>query len=292
MLVYAQVSPKDSLAGVALKYGITLAELRKANHLWSSDSIHLRKALYIPLDGSSYSSRVKPLIDLDEPTPTSSSDLYHDKSHTSTIRRIPVSQLSFFPPPAKPSAPPNANSGDPFDNRYSYTPPLPSSKRSGSGSGSGSPAQHSRALTSILTAFPIAASTRDTIIARLSFDSERSSMSEGQGHELDEVRTSSLTARPSLRSSSFHDEMGRRTSPSTTRPRLSSPKFAPRSVSPPTPVDRKSWTHTDATESHAPIRTVQLEPSPAMTVPTRSVRLKSRPRELGGLNVDELGGSR
>jgi hypothetical protein len=265
-----------------------LAELRKANHLWSSDSIHLRKALYIPLDGSSYSNRVKPLIDLDEPTPTSSSDLYHDKSHTSTIRRIPVSQLSFFPPPAKPSAPPNANSGDPS----AYTPPLPSSKRSGSGSGSGSPAQHSRTLTSILTAFPIAASTRDTIIARLSFDSERSSMSEGQGHELDEVRTSSLTARPSLRSSSFHDEMGHRTSPSTTRPRLSSPKFAPRSVSPPTPVDRKSWTHTDATESHAPIRTVQLEPSPAMTVPTRSVRLKLRPRELGGLNVDELGGSR
>lgn len=275
-----------------MKYGITLAELRKANHLWSSDSIHLRKVLYIPLDSSSYSSRVKPLIDLDEPTPTSSSDLYHDKSHTSTIRRIPASQLSFFPPPAKPSAPPNVNSSDPFDNRYSYTPPLPSSKRSVSGSGSGSPAQHSRALTTILTAFPIAASTRDTIIARLSFDSERPPMSEGQGHELDEVRTSSLTARPSPWSSSFQDEIGRRTSPSSIRPRLSSPKFAPRSVSP-TPVDhRKSWTHTDVTESHTPIRTVQLEPSPAMTVPTRSVTLKSRPRELGGLDVDELSGSR
>jgi len=226
---------------------------------------------------------------LDESTSTSSSDLYHD---TSTIRRIPASQLSFFPPPAKPSAPPNANSGDPFDNRYSSTPTLPSSKRPDSGSGSGSPAQHSRALTSILTAFPIAASTRDTIIARLSFDSERPSTSESQGHELDEVRTSSLNVRPSLWSSSFHDGMERKTSPSTTRPRLSSPKFAPRSISP-TPVNhRKSWTHTDAKESPAPIRTVQLEPSPAMTVPTRSVRLKSRPRELGGLDVDELDGSK
>ena len=38
----------DSIAGVALKYGISLADLRRANHLWASDSIHLRKVLYIP----------------------------------------------------------------------------------------------------------------------------------------------------------------------------------------------------------------------------------------------------
>jgi len=266
-----------------------MAELRKANHLWSSDSIHLRKILYIPLDGPSYSNGVKSLIDLEESTSTSSQDLYQGKSHTSTIRRIPASQLSFFPPPANPSALPNAKSNDPHDVQYSYPSASPSSKRSGTGSGSGSPAQHSRTLTSILTAFPIAASTRDTIIARLSFDSERSDV---QGHELDEVRTSPLTARRRLQSPSFHDEIERRTSPSATRSRLmSSPNFAPRSVSPTTPVDhQKSWTHTDVTESRAPIRTVQLEPSPAMTVPSRTVRLKSRPRELVVLEADGLDG--
>ena len=35
---------------MALRYGISLAELRRVNHLWASDSIHLRKVLYIPLE--------------------------------------------------------------------------------------------------------------------------------------------------------------------------------------------------------------------------------------------------
>jgi len=263
------VSSKDSLAGVALKYGITIAELRKANHLWASDSIHFRKILYIPLDDTSHPNRVKPLIDLEEPT--ASSDPYHDKSHTSTIRRIPASQLSFFPPPAKPSARSAENSDDPSFMR-------PGSGY-GSGSGSASPTQHSRALSSILTAFPFAASTRGTIVTRLSFDSERTSMSDDQEHELDEVRTSPLTARPWLRSSS---EIAHRTSTSSTRSK--------RSISPATPVDhRKSWAHTDATEQHAAIRTVQLEPSPAMKLPSLTIKPKSQPRTPAGRGVDELG---
>ncbi|KZV66654.1 carbohydrate-binding module family 50 protein [Peniophora sp. CONT] len=45
-----QVAPTDSLPGVALKYGITLSDLRKANQLWAHDSIHLRSTLLIPLD--------------------------------------------------------------------------------------------------------------------------------------------------------------------------------------------------------------------------------------------------
>ncbi|EJD38512.1 hypothetical protein AURDEDRAFT_139537 [Auricularia subglabra TFB-10046 SS5] len=42
------VSHMDSLAGVALRYGVSVATLRRANGLWASDSIHLRAALVIP----------------------------------------------------------------------------------------------------------------------------------------------------------------------------------------------------------------------------------------------------
>lgn len=262
-----------------------MGELRKANHLWASDSIHLRKVLYIPLDGPSHPNVVKPLIDLEEPTSVSPSDPYHGKSYTSTIRRVPASQLSFFPPPSKPSAPPSASSDDVFYDQSPYA-SSPSFKRPGSGSGSGSPAQTSRALTSILTAFPISASTRDTIIARLSFDSERNSISDDQEHELEEVRTSSQTERPNLQPSSSSDRITRRTTPSSrSHPRshlISSPQFAPRSISPSTPVDhRKSWTHSDATEPLTTIRTVQLEPSPAMRVPLFTVKPKLRQGEPG-----------
>ncbi|KAH7102000.1 hypothetical protein BKA62DRAFT_702056 [Auriculariales sp. MPI-PUGE-AT-0066] len=47
------VAPGDSLAGIALRYGVNVAALRRANGLWANDSIHLRKTLTIPLDGDS-----------------------------------------------------------------------------------------------------------------------------------------------------------------------------------------------------------------------------------------------
>ncbi|KAJ1973315.1 hypothetical protein H4R34_005116 [Dimargaris verticillata] len=43
------VTKQDTLAGICLKYGIQPASLRKVNRLWSSDSIHLRQQLYIPI---------------------------------------------------------------------------------------------------------------------------------------------------------------------------------------------------------------------------------------------------
>ena len=284
------MSSKDSLAGVALKYGITIAELRKANQLWTSDTIHLRKVLYIPLDNLSRTNAVKPPIDLEQLT--SISDTYSDKSHISTVRRVPASQLSFFPPPSKPSLDSIAVSDDPFYNQDAST--IPSFMRSGSGSGSssGSPAQPSRTLTSILTAFPIAVSTRHSIISRLSLDSERTSISDEQEHELDEVRTSS-TLQPRHLSSPSRGDMVLRTSTSSRSHVISPPSFAPRSISPPTPVNhRKSWTQTDAPEPHAPIRTVQLEPSPTMKLPSLTARPKSRSRALAGIEVDEFGTSR
>ncbi|KAG2112082.1 hypothetical protein DEU56DRAFT_985281 [Suillus clintonianus] len=42
------VSPSDSIAAVALRYGVSLAVLRHANQLWPSDPIHLRTQLIIP----------------------------------------------------------------------------------------------------------------------------------------------------------------------------------------------------------------------------------------------------
>ena len=49
MFWFVQILPTDSLAGVALKYGITVAQILKCNKMWASNSIHLRKFLYIPL---------------------------------------------------------------------------------------------------------------------------------------------------------------------------------------------------------------------------------------------------
>ncbi|KIM31550.1 carbohydrate-binding module family 50 protein [Serendipita vermifera MAFF 305830] len=145
------VLPTDSLAGVALKYGVTVAQLRKANKMWASDTIHLRKVLYIPVGNASKKDRNGELVDLtsnmsqtnlgDEPSParttasgrpgstfsspskasyiesspsthndtlsesTSTSSLLPAKSISSTTstKRIPISELSYFPPPSAPS---------------------------------------------------------------------------------------------------------------------------------------------------------------------------------------------
>ncbi|RIA95969.1 Carbohydrate-Binding Module Family 50 protein [Glomus cerebriforme] len=50
MVIVHEVKPIDTIAGVALFYGIELSILKKANKLWTNDSIHLRKFLYIPID--------------------------------------------------------------------------------------------------------------------------------------------------------------------------------------------------------------------------------------------------
>ncbi|KAF7357835.1 Peptidoglycan-binding domain-containing protein 1 [Mycena venus] len=189
-----EVTSKDSLAGVSLKYGISMAELRRANHLWSSDPIHLRKVLYIPLDKTSRKELdPAPLLvstaeDAEQaaPSPTHPDTM----GPMSTIRRIPASQLSFFPPPARPQEPDPlpaempARTKHPHSRHTRYaTTPASSSPLPGT---AGSPS-----LTSILSALPIQPSTRDTIIARLSYDSTGSSSHsehDYEGHELDDVR--------------------------------------------------------------------------------------------------------
>ncbi|KAG8936994.1 hypothetical protein FRC03_011419 [Tulasnella sp. 419] len=124
-VIIHKVQPTDSLAGVALRYGIELAELRKANKLWASDPIHLRDVLYIPIDSQKWSMKLSAALDRlnlseeDEQVQTQSDTgrPSHTKSlsvgsksrsksvSASTVHRIPASQLSFFPPPSSSSHP-------------------------------------------------------------------------------------------------------------------------------------------------------------------------------------------
>ncbi|XP_077119865.1 lysM and putative peptidoglycan-binding domain-containing protein 2 [Ranitomeya variabilis] len=43
------VSPGDTLQGIALKYGVTMEQVKRANKLFSTDCIFLRKSLNIPV---------------------------------------------------------------------------------------------------------------------------------------------------------------------------------------------------------------------------------------------------
>ncbi|KAJ3874170.1 peptidoglycan-binding LysM domain protein [Lentinula edodes] len=201
VVIVHEVSSRDSLAGVALKYRINLTELRRANHLWASDSIHLRNVLYIPLEKTSLPPPTAiPSFASSSDEPTS----FHSHKSTvpengqspmaatilsSAIRRIPASELSFFPPPSRLSALSNSSSSSPLSHSR------PSNSRTIHARHATTPAP---SLNTILTALPIAASTRDTIIARLSFDSPSSSYNDQErepylngheGHELADVQT-------------------------------------------------------------------------------------------------------
>ncbi|KAJ7141247.1 hypothetical protein C8R44DRAFT_726879 [Mycena epipterygia] len=285
-----EITPHDSLAGVSLKYGISMAELRRANHLWASDPIHLRKVLYIPLDKTSRAKELAPtpqLVPTEDteqlsPSPTRADTL----GPMSTIRRIPASELSFFPPhartqpadPPSPPAQPAVRTKHPHSRHARYaTTPASSSSTPGT---SASPS-----LTSILTALPIQPSTRDTIIARLSYDSTGTTSSSysdhNEGHELDDVRRgasldsvfpASSEATPRAKSR----EAGPSTSPARTHARTASASSA--------------YVGGGAQYRRAgPPRTVQLEPSPAMQLPFGTLRRKAHTDEHLNGDFDLLG---
>ncbi|KAJ7467169.1 peptidoglycan-binding LysM domain protein [Mycena latifolia] len=273
-----EITSQDSLAGVALKYGISMADLRRANQLWPSDPIHLRKILYIPLDKTSRAKELAPtpmLVSTEEPehpSPTQSDTV----ASFSTIRRIPASQLSFFPPHARPQQPPDPPSPSPPRTKHPHsrharyaTTPASSSTAPGTAS--------SPSLASILTALPIQPSTRDTIIARLSYDSTGSSYSDrdDEGHELDDVR------RGASLDSVFPPEHATPRAKSSTPPRAHARTASASSV----------YGGGGAQYRRAgPPRTVQLEPSPAMQLPFGSLRRKPKPNgdfDLLGLRNGE-----
>jgi len=53
-----QVSRKDTLQGLALKYDTQIHEIMRANNLWNSDDIHGHKTLLIPKSQSPSEERI------------------------------------------------------------------------------------------------------------------------------------------------------------------------------------------------------------------------------------------
>ncbi|KAJ2990708.1 hypothetical protein NUW54_g8392 [Trametes sanguinea] len=127
LVVVHQVQPTDSLPGVSLKYGISLTELRRANQLWPSDPIHLRETLYIPVDkarnvrhlrsdelkhGENAAKQRSSYITDASGNPSGSSQAgSHTEEQHYTLRRVPASQLAFFPPPSHHPSPPRPDTG-------------------------------------------------------------------------------------------------------------------------------------------------------------------------------------
>ncbi|KAF9564744.1 hypothetical protein CPC08DRAFT_606964, partial [Agrocybe pediades] len=292
-VIVHQVTSKDSLAGVALKYGISLPNLRRANKLWTSDSIHLRNVLYIPIEQASRAREYIPepepdLISFTPDAQITSSDPFNDlsspisltnsNSDTSVpVRKIPIKQLSFFPPSSHKIN--QLASVDP--ERLSQQLTIHGNSRQSPGSSKYSPSHVNNSLSSILTALPINASTRDEIITRLSFDSVSSSFSdrsrtnsdEDKGHELAEV-----SRRKALHIHAEDlDEISLPT-PKASQPPRTLPRRSEGEVGAPPSLSRTPHSRSYSSTTSPPrfyvsqpnetyVRTSQLEPSPAMQLP-------------------------
>jgi len=305
-IVY-QVTSKDSLAGVALKYGIALASLRRANQLWTSDSIHRRSALYIPIDQATraheYIQEPK-LISLTPDTEHTTNVFEESYSSTSPVNgcnnssssaeppntavpvaRVSARQLTYFPPSS------NKNT-----DAKQTSPSIGSATRISPTSSKYDPSLPSNSLTSILTALPIAASTRDEIITRLSFDSvsssytdrSRASSNEDLGHELNEVKRPRRRDVDNFRLSLHQEDIDEASIP-TPKGHSQNPPIPlyhrsfrqKRSISdlPISSLSSSSPSHSRSLSSTSPprfyvsqphethVRTSQLEPEPAMQIP-------------------------
>jgi len=299
---YYQVTSKDSLAGVAVKYGITLASLRRANQLWTSDSIHRRSVLYIPIDQATRAHEYIQEPRLISLTPDGSEDSTNvfEESYSSTppvngyndraeppsnisvpVARVSARQLTYFPPSS------NKNT-----DAKQTSPTVGSGTRISPTSSKYDPSLPNNSLTSILTALPIAASTRDEIITRLSFDSvsssytdrSRASSNEDHGHELNEVKKPKRRDVDNFKLNLYQDDIDEASMPT--------PKG--RTQNAPIPLYHQSLrqnhsisdlptssSHSRSLSSNSPprfyvsqphetyVRTSQLEPSPAMQIPIR-----------------------
>lgn len=283
-----------------------MADLRRANHLWASDSIHMRTVLYIPINEASRLRKLETDRNLlsitpaeEVPNPMESMSEHPDSQESQlsrqlsdTIRRVPASHLSFFPPPSIiKSIPPGEVSPSP---RH---PPHVLNKASHAHYSS-SP---SHSLTSLLTALPIAASTRDTIIARLSFDSTSSSYSDRESEadslnelELDDVRHARRSR--DLIVDDGSDVEGTNTySMVTPKATYRIPRIGESDMmsQPPSPT-RRSHLHARHLSSspqayipsHPQIRTVQMEPSPGMQLPFSNATMPSSMKGKGRARKD------
>ncbi|KAF2892476.1 hypothetical protein ILUMI_13695 [Ignelater luminosus] len=75
------VSSSDTLQGIALKYGVTMEQIRRSNRLWASDSLFLREYLIIPVsDDSNFLTNTGETNSNNHSEVTSPSDLDEDVS--------------------------------------------------------------------------------------------------------------------------------------------------------------------------------------------------------------------
>ncbi|GJJ70976.1 hypothetical protein EMPS_03326 [Entomortierella parvispora] len=90
-VIIHQVAINDTLAGIALYYGIQVPLLKKSNKLWTNDSIHTRKYLYIPFEDCSVARQAGVLVD-----ERSQSVLLPQRRQTSQNRTGSTGQASSF----------------------------------------------------------------------------------------------------------------------------------------------------------------------------------------------------
>ena len=279
-----------------MKYGITVTELRRANQLWASDSVHLRQVLYIPLDKARHASleTVASLLaqradsdddeeeDIAHPTAAAS---HHSRSRSlsdpdadrpSVVRRIPLTSLSFFPPPSSKSS---ALAGGLFPRpastpHPSHVPPPAAANTTMLSKGSTlTSTLRASALSSFFSALPINASTRDEIFSRLSIDSVSNSTTasdEAVEHELTPVPTT--PKRKPLRT----DDAAPVSMPSTSRRKNRARHHTWLSESRYGEEGRDDVEHIALAST--PIHTTQMQPAAAMQLPGSMMR-SSAPKE-------------
>ncbi|WOO86194.1 LysM and putative peptidoglycan-binding domain-containing protein 1 [Vanrija pseudolonga] len=119
-VIVHQIKQGESLPGIALRYGIELGTLRKANKMWPSDPLHLRTHLYVPLDACRPTAKGDTMVraggqvtivprragengegssssGASNGAGSSAAAAAHDGGVTLDIVRLPASQLRFFP---------------------------------------------------------------------------------------------------------------------------------------------------------------------------------------------------
>jgi LysM repeat protein len=290
-----QVTSKDSLAGVSLRYGISLANLRKANQLWATDSIHIRDVLYIPIEQAFRAREFIPesQITSTSESPESGTFIQAQPIHNSSLTeervessaahplipvcKMPSSKLTFFPPSSNKDFESKLNG--PFQDVGTSLHLSESHKSPARSNSRYIPSPASNSLSSILTAFPIGASTRDEIITRLSFDSVSSSSSdrsrtnsdEDIGHELDDVtkHTSCEDVDEMLMSTpkALHHPLHSQILPSQQGSRITSSSSIPKNSHIRSLSSTSSPRFYVSQAYETAVRTYQMEPSPDMQLP-------------------------
>ncbi|KAI0066026.1 hypothetical protein BV25DRAFT_1912831 [Artomyces pyxidatus] len=272
-----EIDRHDSLAGVALKYGITITDLRRANQLWASDSIHLRKHLYIPVEkarhprlGLASSSQEHGLSTTGSSPAAIDSPVKPDHSPIYPVHKVPAIRLSYFPPSsttsfAEPSSSrqhrgitsstPSSFSDFPASD---YQPPPATMSRASTSSS----LLRAGPLSSLFSVLPIAASTRDELMSRLSVESASTSTT-GTASDEEELEMNAVPTTPKSRQKLTH--------PAT----VVSPHHLPTSILPHLKAKRKPSGEQIALASN-PIRTVQMQPAPLMQLPEHISRSSSK----------------